>query len=89
MAFRLETLLKAVESGIPLNQLYVDLTSDKPAENETELTEQEVEAVLKGLLDQMSTAKARNELLDRISVSDPFVNYPQLIERHRTGGTEK
>jgi hypothetical protein len=82
----LETLLKGIETGIPLNQLYVDLTSDKPAENEKEITIQEVETILNGLLEQMTTPRAKSELLERLSVSDPFVNYPQLIKRYGTGG---
>lgn len=84
----LETLLKAIEMNIPLNQLYVDLTSDKPAKNETETTSQEAESILKGLLEQMSTPRAKAELLERLSVSDMFVDYPQLIERYRAGGIE-
>jgi predicted metalloendopeptidase len=79
----LETLLKGIESNIPLNQLYVDLTSDKPAENETETTMQEVEEILKGLFEQMTTPRTKSELLERLAVTDPFVNYPQLITHYR------
>jgi hypothetical protein len=82
----LETLLKAIETGIPLNQLYVDLTSEKQLENETETSVQEVETILKGLLDQMTTEPEKSVLLERLAISDPFVNYPQLIERYKTGG---
>ena len=84
----LETLLIAIETGLPLNQLYVDLMSDKPAENETEATEQEIEAILKGLLEQMTSFGAKSALLEQLSISDPFVNYPQLIERYKNGGSE-
>jgi hypothetical protein len=80
-----EALLKAIETGIPLNQLYVDLTSEKQVENETEATVQEVESILLGMLDQISTATGKAELLERLAVSDPFIHYPQLIERYRTG----
>jgi hypothetical protein len=75
-----EALLKAIENGIPLNQLYLDLTSEKPLENENEVTANEVESILKLLLDQMPAVAAKRELLDRLSVSDPFVNYPKIIE---------
>lgn len=84
----LGTLLKAIETGIPLNQLYVDLTSDKSAENETETTAQEVECILKGLIEQMSSPRAKAELLERLSLSDPFVNYPQLIEKYKGGSQD-
>ena len=82
----IEMLLKSIEAGIPLNQLYVDLTSEKQVENETEINVQEVEIILYKMLEQMSTNADKLELLERLSVSDPFVHYPQLIEKYRTGG---
>ena len=81
-----EALLKAVENGIPLNQLYIDLTSEKPLDNETEITANEVESMLKFLLDQMPSVADKIELLDRLSVSEPFVNYPIVIGRYQKGG---
>ena len=79
-----EALLKAIENSIPLNQLYLDLTSEKSLQNETEVTANEVESMLKLLIDQMPSVPAKKELLDRLSVSDPFVNYPKIIERYQT-----
>jgi hypothetical protein len=81
-----EALIRAIEIGIPLNQLYLDLTSEKQVENETEITVQEIENILLGLLEQISTATGKAELLGRLALSDPFIHYPQLIERYRTGG---
>lgn len=81
-----EALLKGIENSIPLNQLYIDLTSEKPLENETEVTANEVENMLKLLLDQMPSVDAKKELLDRLAVSEPFVNYPKIIERYQRGG---
>ena len=82
----IEMLLKAIENGIPLNQLYLDLTSEKRLENETEDAANEVESMLKLLLDQMPSVASKKELLDRLAVSDPFVNYPKIIERYQMGG---
>ena len=79
-------LLKAIENGIPLNQLYIDLTSEKPLENETDTMANEVENMLKLLLGQMPSVAAKKELLDRLAVSEPFVNYPKIIERYQRGG---
>ena len=78
-----EALLKAIENSIPLNQLYLDLTSEKALENETEVTANEVESMLKLLLNQMPSVAAKKELLDRLSVSHPFVNHPNIIERYK------
>lgn len=81
-----ENLLKAIETGIPLSSLYLDLNSDKPVENDTDTTIQEVEALLQGLLAQITRSTGKAELMDRLAVSEPFVNYPQLIEKYKTGG---
>lgn len=83
----LEILLNAIETYIPLNQLYIDLTSEKQIENDTEITAQEVENILQELLDQMPTSAKKMELLNKISVSYPFVNYNILIDKYKSGGT--
>lgn len=82
-----ENILKAIETGLPLNSLYLDLSSDKPIENETDITMQEVEMLLQGLLEQMPTNTGKAELLDRLSVSEPFVNYPALMQKYLIGGS--
>lgn len=82
----IENLLKAIESGLPLSSLYLDLNSDKPVENETEATEQDVWGLLHDLIAQIPTDAGKAELLDRLSVSEPFVHFPQLIERYKVGG---
>lgn len=82
----IEALLKSIENGIPLNQIYIDLTAEKPLENETEISTNEAESMLQLLLDQMPSIAAKKELLDRLSVSEPFVNYPKIIEKYQKGG---
>lgn len=44
----LDGLLKSIESSIPFNQLYLDLTSDKQIKNESELIDKEIELMIKG-----------------------------------------
>jgi hypothetical protein len=84
-----QALLKAIESGLPLSNLYLDLNSDKPVENDSDITVQEVESLLKGLLGQIPTDYGKTELLDRLSVSEPFVNYPDLIKKYQNGGGDR
>lgn len=79
----LEILLKAIETEIPLNQLYIDLTSEKQLENDTVARPDEVEGMLKALLEQMSTASQKQELLNRLSVTEPFESYPKLIKKYK------
>jgi hypothetical protein len=83
----IENLLKTIESGLPLSSLYLDLNSDKPIENDIETTVHEVEALLRFFLDQMPNIEAKNELLERLSVTEPFVDYPKLIEQYYSRGS--
>lgn len=76
-----EALLKTVESRLPLNQLYIDLTSEKV--NEPEVLETDVENMLKALLEAMHSSAGKQELLDRLLMTDPFMNYPQVIDKYR------
>lgn len=82
-----ENLLRAIEEGLPLSSLYLDLNSDRPVENETEASAQVVESLLQDLLMQFPDDAAKAELLDRLAVSEPFVHYPQIIKKYELGGT--
>lgn len=83
----LENLLKAIEDELPLSSLYLDLNSDKPIENEMEISAQAVESLLQDLLAQFPNDTAKMELLDRLAVSEPFVHYPQIVKKYELGGT--
>lgn len=86
MKRNIENLLKSIETELPLSSLYLDLNSDKPVENDVDIPQQEVEVLLQELLSQITTNAGKTELLDRLAVSEPFINFPKLIEKHRTGG---
>lgn len=82
----LENLLQAIESGLPLSSLYLDLNSDKPLENEIQTVEQDVKNLLQNLLAQFPTDEGKAELLNKLAVSEPFVHYPQLVKEYQLGG---
>lgn len=84
----LESLLKTIEMGIPLNQLYVDLTSEKHVENDIKTDESDVEGILKQLLAQVTSDTAKLDLLKKLAVADPFVHYPQIIEKFEIQGSK-
>ncbi|QCV78451.1 ATP-binding protein [Enterobacter ludwigii] len=79
----IESLLKTIEIGIPFNQLYVDLTSEKQIKNDIELSEKEIEEIVNGLLEQFSTKTAAYNMLEQLSMTDPFINYPNIINRYK------
>ena len=82
----LENLLKEIERGIPLSSLYLDMTSDIPVEPETRITEEEAEAVLRSLLSQMTTKTSKADFIVKLGASEPFLNFPGLLEKYRAGG---
>lgn len=79
----LEVLLRQIELNIPLNQLYVDLNSDRQIENDSEVTERAVEEMLIQLLTPFTSAAQRTEMLHRIEKAEPFVHFPGLVKRFR------
>lgn len=81
----LKNLLTAIETGLPLNSLYLDLNSDKPVENDTDTSIQDIAEMLQGMIEQMPNEVAKADLLSRLAVSEPFVNYPQLITQYQGG----
>jgi hypothetical protein len=81
-----ENLLKTIETGLPLSSLYLDLNSDKPIENDIEVSSKEIETLLQELLSQMTTNSGKNDLLDKLTISEPFVNYPKIIEKYKARG---
>lgn len=76
---KLETLLKYIERGIPLNQLYVDLNNDEKIENDTEIEETEMRKTLEQMLLALPSSILRREMLDKIEHIEPFCGYPDVI----------
>ncbi|EGF9959899.1 ATP-binding protein [Salmonella enterica] len=78
-----ESLLKSIEFGIPLNQLYLDLTSEKMIENDTSINKHEAERIFHELLGENSISKDKIDLLNTLEITEPFMDYPDLIEHYR------
>ncbi len=77
----LEQLLKHVERGLPLNALYVDLTTDERVSNDTEWTESELLQTAKAMLDAYADGGERAAFLAQLRTLDPFSRYPDLIAK--------
>ena len=76
-----ESLLRDIERTLPLNQLYIDMTSDEKITNNEEIDEAAVEASLHALLSLQGTSKARKELLGRLRNVQPFADCPEIIKK--------
>ena len=77
---KLEMLLKNIEQGIPLNQLYVDLNNDEKIDNEKGIEENEIRKTIDQMLSSMPSSIVRIEFLSRIEHTEPFCLYPELIQ---------
>jgi hypothetical protein len=75
-----ESLLKSIERGIPLNQLYVDLNNDEKIDNDTELDETDVRNTLEQMLASMPSGIVRKEFLEKIEHTEPFCEFPEMIQ---------
>ena len=80
---KLETLLKNIERGIPLNQLYVDLNNDEKFENDQAAADTEIRSTLEQLLAAMPSSMLRKEFLDKMEFTEPFCAYPDLLTEFR------
>lgn len=75
----LEQLLSQIERGLPLNQLYIDLTSDERIVNENEVSKADLLPLLKQLLAGCRSLQERETLLNRLSSTEPFNQQPELL----------
>ena len=80
---KLETLLRHIERGIPLNQLYVDLNNDEKIENDTAFESAEVRKTLEQMLSAMPSSIMRLEFLSKIEHTEPFCVFPDVIQTLR------
>lgn len=75
----LEQLLAQIERSIPLNQLYIDLTSDERIVNENEVVKEDLLPLLQQLLAGCRSHQEREVLLKRLSRTEPFNQQPELL----------
>lgn len=74
----LDLLLKQIEKGLPLNQLYIDLNQDVRVENEQKQPPEEIIAIAKMLISNMSSEEEKENFLQTLMLAEPFRNYPDL-----------
>ena len=81
---KLETLLKYIERGIPLNQLFtLILIMTKKIENDADMGEQEMFKTLEQMLSVLPSSIMRREMLEKIEHTDPFCGYPDVIRAQK------
>ncbi|GAA0719807.1 ATP-binding protein [Clostridium malenominatum] len=78
----LEQLLLQIEGNLPLNSLYIDLTSDEKVENEVKISESATIDLLIQLLSGCRNNFEREEMLERLLLTEPFSEYREVIYRN-------
>ncbi|MFJ9501559.1 ATP-binding protein [Brevibacillus centrosporus] len=76
---KIDQLLSQIERSLPLNQLYIDLTSDERIANENEISRDDLLPLLRQLVDGCRNMKERNILLQRLCATEPFNQHPELL----------
>jgi hypothetical protein len=74
-------LLTQVENSLPLNQLYVDFTSDHKIVNENELNDVNLEQVLNQMISVCKTLSEKEEMINRLAITEPFNQHPELLAK--------
>ncbi len=83
----LEQLIKQIEDNLPLNSLYVDLTSDEKVENQIKTSEKQIIELIKEVLAGSNNSNERYQMLERLLVTEPFYSYKENIEKFFGKGT--
>ena len=78
-----EILLKQIEIGLPLNQLYVDLNNDEQLSNDKEQSSEEIIEALKAVLEMHDNKSEKISMLDVMAEIEPFLQYPDAVEQVR------
>jgi hypothetical protein len=74
-----EQLLTQIERGLPLNQLYVDLTSDERVLNEKESSKTELMPLLNQMFAGCRNEHERKEMAERLLNTEPFNQHPEWL----------
>lgn len=76
----IENILRMIESGLPLNQLYIDLNNDEQIKNDQAFTDKEILKMLRDVLAVQSSQDAKIRFLEALETIEPYVNYPSVVK---------
>lgn len=77
---KVEGLLKTIEKGLPISQLYLDLNGNETIENEKDYTEEEIRLMLR---DQLAGCNSRAErlcMLNDFRKAEPYSGFQYIID---------
>lgn len=74
------SLLKQIEIGLPLNQIYVDLNNDTRLENDRDVSASEIENSLRAMI-AGQPKKSQIEMLNTMEMIEPFSFHEEIINK--------
>ena len=75
-----------IERSLPLNQLYVDFTSDHSIENEKGIDDESILEMLRLTLKDIDSQNKKLELLEVLKEVSPFSEHLEIIEESVSNG---
>lgn len=79
----IDALLRQIEAGLPLNQLYVDLNNDAYLTNEKEIPDKEMINGLRAMIPKDVSSERKLDFLNQMAEIEPFSEHPELVEKLR------
>lgn len=80
IASRLLLLMRQIEENIPLNSLYLDLTSDEKIENDKDINSAEIITMLCEIL-KTTEFSLHSDMIDMLKKTEPFCNHIEEIDK--------
>jgi len=77
----LNALLRQIEMGLPLNQLYVDLNNDEQITNDNEQSDVEIVKSLQEMITMCVDKQEKCNLLDSIACIEPYLGHLDIVEK--------
>jgi hypothetical protein len=78
----LNSMLDQIEKNIPLNQLFIDLSTDEHISNDQPQTDKEIENALRSMLDNLDS-RDQLSILEQLGSVQPYKKYPDIISKIR------
>lgn len=81
----MDALLKQISLSLPLNSLYIDLTSDEKIVNDTGISSSEIITLAQTIVTASSPTE-RDILIDTLKLTEPFCSYIDEIDAAKARG---
>lgn len=76
----INALLKQIEYGLPLNQIYVDLNHDEDLRNTHRQSDDEICEALRSAVDSVKEKEKKLQVLNAMAVVEPFSSHPEAVK---------